>query len=174
MKELLQFLLGIVLMIAGGVMFLKNVVVSDWGLLSSLFRIGGGVNVSGIFIILLVIAFIALLVKPNMGTGLVFTGLCIAFFVCIVISLNVSLRYMSGLELTLILGTLCVGIAFVIKGLFGVRKLDREESRKKARRLRTSLMSTTICRIRDTIQAVVEMFSKYWIFTTAYCILIYD
>ena len=124
MKELLQFLLGIVLMIAGGVMFLKNVVVSDWGLLSSLFRIGGGVNV---------IAFIALLVKPNMGTGLVFTGLCIAFFVCIVISLNVSLRYMSGLELTLILGTLCVGIAFVIKGLFGVRKLDREESRKKGK-----------------------------------------
>ena len=45
MKELLQFLLGIVLMIAGGVMFLKNVVVSDWGLLSSLFRIGGGVNI---------------------------------------------------------------------------------------------------------------------------------
>ena len=123
MKELLQFLLGIVLMIAGGVMFLKNVVVSDWGLLSSLFHIGGGVN----------IAFIALLVKPNMGTGLVFTGLCIAFFVCIIISLNVSLRYMSGLELTLILGTLCVGIAFVIKGLFGVRKLDREESRKNGK-----------------------------------------
>jgi prepilin signal peptidase PulO-like enzyme (type II secretory pathway) len=133
MKELLQFLLGIVLMIAGGVMFLKNVVVSDWGLLSSLFRIGGGVSIGGIFIVLLVIAFIALLVKPNMGTGLVFTGLCIAFFVCIVISLNVSLRYMSGLELTLILGTLCVGIAFVIKGLFGVRKLDREESRKKGK-----------------------------------------
>ena len=64
MKELLQFLLGIVLMIAGGVMFLKNVVVSDWGLLSSLFRIGGGVNIGGIFIVLLVIAFIALLVKP--------------------------------------------------------------------------------------------------------------
>ena len=130
MKELLQFLLGIVLMIAGGVMFLKNVVVSDWGLLSSLFRIGGGVNIGGIFIVLLVIAFIALLVKPNMGTGLVFTGLCIAFFVCIIISLNVSL---SGLELTLILGTLCVGIAFVIKGLFGVRKLDREESRKNGK-----------------------------------------
>ena len=125
MKELLQFLLGIVLMVAGGVMFLKNVVVSDWGLLSSLFRIGGGVSVGGIFIVLLV--------KPNMGTGLVFTGLCIAFFVCIVISLNVSLRYMSGLELTLILGILCVGIAFVIKGLFGVRKLDREETRKNGK-----------------------------------------
>ena len=124
MKELLQFLLGIVLMIVGSVMFLKNVVVSDWGLLSSLFRIGGGVNIGGIFIVLLVIAFIALLVKPNMGTGLVFTGLCIAFFVCIIISLNVSLRYMSGL---------CVGIAFVIKGLFGVRKLDREESRKNGK-----------------------------------------
>ena len=124
MKELLQFLLGIVLMVAGGVMFLKNIVVSDWGLLSSLFRIGGGVSVGGIFIVLLV--------KPNMGTGLVFTGLCIAFFVCIVISLNVSLRYMSGLELTLILGTLCVGIAFVIKGLFGVRKLDTRKNGKAA------------------------------------------
>ena len=126
MKELLQFLLGIVLMIAGGVMFLKNVVVSDWGLLSSLFRIGGGVNIGGIFIVLLVIAFIALLVKPNMGTGLVFTGLCIAFFVCIIISLNVSLRYMSGLELTLILGTLCVGIALpgkILRFLYGISML---------------------------------------------------
>ena len=39
----------------------------------------------------------------------------------------------SDAKLTLILGTLCVGIAFVIKGLFGVRKLDREESRKKGK-----------------------------------------
>ena len=83
--------------------------------------------------VFMVLTFIALLVKPNMGTGLVFTGLCIAFFVCIIISLNVSLRYMSGLELTLILGTLCVGIAFVIKGLFGVRKLDRDETRKNGK-----------------------------------------
>lgn len=133
MKELLQFLLGVVLMIVGTVMFLKNVMVTDWGILSSLFRIGGGVNVGGIFIVLLVVAFIALLVKPNMGTGLVFAGICVAFFVCIIISLNVSLRSMSGLELTLILGTLCVGIAFVIKGLFGVRKADREEIRKNGR-----------------------------------------
>ena len=150
MKELLQFLLGIVLMIAGGVMFLKNVVVSDWGLLSSLFRIGGGVNIGGIFIVLLVIAFIALLVKPNMGTGLVFTGLCIAFFVCIIISLNVSLRYMSGLELTLILGTLCVGIAFVIKGLFGVRKLDRGRITEEwGRLLQISFMSMIRCDVGE-------------------------
>ena len=42
------------------------------------------------------------------------------------------------------------------------------------RRLLISCMSMTICSIGNTIQAVVEMFSKYWIFTTAYCILIYD
>ena len=41
------------------------------------------------------------------------------------------------------------------------------------RRLLTSCMSMIRCNVR-IIQAVVEMFSKYWIFTTAYCILIYD
>ena len=53
-------------------------------------------------------------------------GLCIAFFVCLVISLNVSMRYMSGLELALILGTIGVGVGFIIKGLLGVNKADKE------------------------------------------------
>ena len=110
MKELLQFLLGIVLTIIGVIIFLQNVVVSSF----TLFYRMGRVNVGGILIVLIVVAFIAFIVKPNMLTGLSLIGLCIAFFVCLVISLNVSMRYMSGLELALILGTIGVGVGFII------------------------------------------------------------
>ena len=114
MKELLQFLLGIVLTIIGVIIFLQNVVVSSFTLF---YRI---------LIVLIVVAFIAFIVKPNMLTGLSLIGLCVAFFVCLVISLNVSMRYMSGLELALILGTIGVGVGFIIKGLLGVNKADKE------------------------------------------------
>ncbi len=127
MKELLQFLLGIALTIIGIVMFLQNVVVSSF----TLFYRMGRVNVGGILIVLVVVAFIAFLVKTNMVTGLVLIGLCITFFVCLIISLNVSLRYMSGLELALILGTICVGVAFVIKGLLGVNRIEKQNKGKK-------------------------------------------
>ncbi len=127
MKELLQFLLGIALTIIGIVMFLQNVVVSSF----TLFYRMGRVNVGGILIVLIVVSFIAFLVKTNMVTGLVLIGLCVTFFVCLVISLNVSLRYMSGLELVLILGTICVGVAFVIKGLLGVNRLEKANKGKK-------------------------------------------
>ena len=83
-------------------------------------------NVGGILIVLIVVAFIAFIVKPNMLTGLSLIGLCITFFVCLVISLNISMRYMSGLELALILGTIGVGVGFIIKGLLGVNKADKE------------------------------------------------
>ena len=126
MKELLQFLLGIVLTIIGVIIFLQNVVVSSF----TLFYRMGRVNVGGILIVLIVVAFI---VKPNMLTGLSLIGLCIAFFVCLVISLNVSMRYMSGLELALILGTIGVGVGFIIKGLLGVNKADKE-SRKQGKK----------------------------------------
>ena len=127
MKELLQFLLGIALTIIGIVMFLQNVVVSSF----TLFYRKGRVKVGGILIVLILVAFITFLVKTNIVTGLTLIGLCITFFVCLIISLNVSLRYMSGLELVLILGTICVGVAFIIKGLLGVNRLEKENKGKK-------------------------------------------
>lgn len=99
MKELLQFLLGIVLTIVGVMMFLQNVVVSNF----TLFYRMGRVNVGGILIMLIVIAFIVFLVKPNM---------------------------LTELELALVLGTLCVGVAFTIKGLLGVNRVDKEKKGK--------------------------------------------
>ena len=94
MKELLQFLLGIVLTIIGVIIFLQNVVVSSF----TLFYRMGRVNVGSILIVLIVVAFIAFIVKPNMLTGLSLIGLCIAFFVCLVISLNVSMRSGAGTD----------------------------------------------------------------------------
>ena len=63
MKELLQFLLGIVLTIIGVIIFLQNVVVSSF----TLFYRMGRVNVGGILIVLIVVAFIAFIVKPNIA-----------------------------------------------------------------------------------------------------------
>ena len=145
MKELLQFLLGIVLTIIGVIIFLQNVVVSSFTLFYRMGRVNVGkdnyicndtcclcrVNVGGILIVLIVVAFIAFIVKPNMLTGLSLIGLCIAFFVCLVISLNVSMRYMTGLELALILGTIGVGVGFIIKGLLGVNKADKQNKKNK-------------------------------------------
>ena len=53
-------------------------------------------------------------------------------FSCVLlISLNVSMRYMSGLELALILGTIGVGVGFIIKGLLGVNKADKQNKKNK-------------------------------------------
>ena len=43
------------------------------------------------------------------------------------------MRYMTGLELALILGTIGVGVGFIIKGLLGVNKADKE-SRKQGKK----------------------------------------
>ena len=72
MKELLQFLLGIVLTIIGVIIFLQNVVVSSFTLF---FRMGR-VNVGGILIVLIVVAFITFIVKPNMLVHCIFRMSC--------------------------------------------------------------------------------------------------
>lgn len=127
MKDLLQFLIGIVLTVIGVTIFLQNVVVGSF----TLFYRMGRVNVGGILIVLILVAFITFIVKTNMLTGIILLGLCITFFVCLVISLNVSMRYMSGLELALTLGTLGVGIAFLVKGLLGINHTDKEKRKRQ-------------------------------------------
>ncbi len=127
MKELLNFLLGIVLLIIGVIMFLHNVSISSFTLF---FRMNG-MNVGAILIVLLVVSLIALLVWTNFLTGLVFVGLCITFFVCLILSVDVYIRHMTGLQMALILGTICVGVAFVLKGLLGISKADKEKKSDK-------------------------------------------
>ena len=113
MKQILEALTGFVLLIAGVVMLLQNVVINSF---TFFYRINT-VNVGGILIVLMMIAFIALIVKPHILTGIILGLLAVTFFVCMIISLNIRLTTMSGLELGLILGSICVGIALLIRSL---------------------------------------------------------
>jgi hypothetical protein len=113
MKQLGEFILGLVLFVVGIVIFLQNVVVNSFTLLYRMHN----VSVGGILLILIFIAFITMMVKPNKITISVFAMLCIIFFVCLIISLNIRVSTISGLELVLILATIGVGIALMIRAL---------------------------------------------------------
>lgn len=126
MKELGQFLLGVLLVIVGVVIFLQNITVGSFSLFSY-----NRIPVGGILIILLAVSFIVLLIKPKVYTGVVFGLLLLVFFVVLILSLNISVNRMSALELFLIIGTFCVGAALTIKSLFGMKSLDDKNRKNK-------------------------------------------
>ena len=122
MKQLREFLFGFVLLVIGLIAFLRNVTVSNF----TMFYQMNGFNVGGIQIVLTMVAFIACIVKPNFLTKLILTMLIIAFFVCMILSLEFYVRHMSGLMLVLILGSICVGIALLLKAVLFRDKGDNE------------------------------------------------
>lgn len=122
MKQLREFLFGFVLLVIGIIAFLRNVTVSNF----TMFYQMNGFNVGGILIVLTMVAFIACIVKPNFLTKLILTMLIIAFFVCMILSLEFYVRHMSGLMLVLILGSICVGIALILKAVLFRDKEDNE------------------------------------------------
>lgn len=122
MKQLREFLFGFVLLVIGLIAFLRNVTVSNF----TMFYQMNGFNVGGILIVLTMVAFIACIIKPNFLTKLILTMLIIAFFVCMILSLEFYVRHMSGLMLVLILGSICVGIALILKAVLFMDKEDNE------------------------------------------------
>ena len=122
MKQLREFLFGFVLLVIGLIAFLRNVTVSNF----TMFYQMNGFNVGGILIVLTMVAFIACIVKPNFLTKLILTMLIIAFFVCMILSIEFYVRHMSGLMLVLILGSICVGIALILKAVLFRDKEDNE------------------------------------------------
>ena len=122
MKQLREFLFGFVLLVIGLIAFLRNVTVSNFTMFDQM----NCFNVGGILIVLTMVAFIACIVKPNFLTKLILTMLIIAFFVCMILSLEFYVRHMSGLMLVLILGSICVGIALILKAVLFRDKEDNE------------------------------------------------
>lgn len=122
MKQLREFLFGFVLLVIGLIAFLRNVTVSNF----TMFYQMNGFNVGCILIVLTMVACIACIVKPNFVTKLILTMLIIAFFVCMILSLEFYVRHMSGLMLVLILGSICVGIALILKAVLFRDKEDNE------------------------------------------------
>lgn len=119
MKQLGNFLLGLILMLIGAVVFLMKVNVNSF----ALYRYNS-IPVGGIIILLMVITFIVMLVKTNIVTIGIFIIFAVIFLITLILSLDIRVAAMSALELVLILGLLCVGIALTIKGLFAISKKE--------------------------------------------------
>lgn len=123
MKQLGQALLGFALVIIGIVVFLMNIHVSTF----TFFWRYRNVNVGAFLLILVAISFITLLVKYNKLTVGVFWSLVAVFFITIILSLDFYVTYLSAFELVLIIGTICVGIALLLKSLVFTKGMKEED-----------------------------------------------
>lgn len=123
MKQLGQALLGFVLVVIGCIVFLMNIHVSSF----SFFWRYRNVNVGAFLLILVAISFITLLVKYNKLTVGVFWSLVAVFFITIILSLDFYVTYLSAFELVLIIGTICVGIALLLKSLVFTKGMKEED-----------------------------------------------
>lgn len=123
MKQLGQALLGFVLVVIGCIVFLMNIHVSSF----SFFWRYRNVNVGAFLLILVAISFITLLVKYNKLTVGVFWTLVALFFISIILSLDFYISHISAFELVLIIGTICVGIALLLKSLVFTKGMKEED-----------------------------------------------
>ena len=123
MKQLGQALLGFVLVVIGCIVFLMNIHVSSF----SFFWRYRNVNVGAFLLILVAISFITLLVKYNKLTVGVFWSLVALFFISIILSLDFYISHISAFELVLIIGTICVGIALLLKSLVFTKGMKEED-----------------------------------------------
>ena len=123
MKQLGQALLGYVLVVIGCIVFLMNIHVSSF----SFFWRYRNVNVGAFLLILVAISFITLLVKYNKLTVGVFWSLVALFFISIILSLDFYISHISAFELVLIIGTICVGIALLLKSLVFTKGMKEED-----------------------------------------------
>ncbi|MDD7702885.1 MAG: hypothetical protein PUJ10_07805 [Lachnospiraceae bacterium] len=123
MKQLGQALLGFVLVVIGCIVFLMNIHVSSF----SFFWRYRNVNVGAFLLILVAISFITLLVKYNNLTVGVFWSLVALFFISIILSLDFYISHISAFMLVLIIGTICVGIALLLKSLVFTKGMKEED-----------------------------------------------
>lgn len=124
MKDLMSFLLGIVLTIVGAVLFLSNVRVSNFHLF---FRYHG-FNVTAILLILMCIFLVATIVYPNFVTKLILGLLFLMFIITIIMSLDFYIIHMTALEIVLILATFFGGIGLTLRGALATGNLEKDEN----------------------------------------------
>ena len=122
MKHIGQFFAGLAILIIAAVIFLQNTTV---GSLSLFYRING-VGVGPILLIIIAITFVAMLFKANWFTIGLFCLEWIAFFVFLIISIDIHINRMSGLQIVLENGLLCVGAVTMIKGMIGINSTKQK------------------------------------------------
>ena len=130
MKNLSNLIIGVIMMVIGGGMFLRNITVTagDSGyfgdIMASMF--GGNAaepkSVTGLMLVLIFTALIITFIKPYVITigGLILS--CLLFVFSIIGGMEITLADMSGLELTIMIGMLLVGLGLSIRTLVSTPK----------------------------------------------------
>ena len=108
-----DFLLGLIFMVSGLIMFLRHVRVGTF----TFFRIGGFVNTGAVVLVFMIVCFMALIIKPNKITkGLLMLSF-VMLILTIILSLNITVARMSILSLIIMLGMMFGGLALMIKNM---------------------------------------------------------
>ncbi len=114
-----EFILGIFLLAAGLFMLLKSMYVSSFG-----FWTIGRISTGGILLVLLILAVIALVVKPNTLTRWSVVAIVALLIISVLLGTHISFRYMSVADIILIIVPLAIGAGLILRTVF--RKDDGE------------------------------------------------
>ena len=108
-----DFIIGLIFMFIGLIMFLKNVTVGTF----IFYRIGGYVNTGVVVILLMIASFMALIIKPNKITKSLLLISFIMLIIVIILSIDIHVARMSILSLIIMMFMLFGGIALMIKSM---------------------------------------------------------
>ena len=112
-KKSLEYTFGIILVLVSLFMLFKNTYVSSFGFYSF-----GRVNTGAILIVLLILAVIAAVVKPNKITksciGIVLGLLVLS----LILGIRMGFRGMTVIDIILILVPLAIGVGLILKNIF--------------------------------------------------------
>lgn len=116
MKQLGQFLLGLVLFGLGIFLLLDSIQISSL----SFYRIGT-VSTAPILLILLIIFIVVAVASKSNWTWLLVVLDIILIIVSVIFGTSFYFKHMSALNLVLMIGVFSVGIGLIIKSLFGMK-----------------------------------------------------
>lgn len=140
MDKVKNFFIGLFLMVIGGTLFLRNITVTSGGnggmlggLLSTLF--GGNTadpkQLSGIMLVLIFVALLIAVIKPNVITVTVFILSILLFVFSAIAGMKIQLADMTGLEVAIIVGMFIIGLGMSVGNYIGIAHNDKAVKNSK-------------------------------------------
>lgn len=106
-----DFCLGLLFMIVGLIMFLRNVWVGTF----YFYRLGGWVNTGTVVLILMICCFMAVIIKPTKTTKSMLLLSFVMLIIVIILSIDIHVARMSILSLIIMLSMMFGGLALMIR-----------------------------------------------------------
>lgn len=135
MKQLSNLFIGLIMLVVGGAMFLRNITVTAnkngiiGDLLTTLFGNNGTTakGVTGMMMVLVFVMLIVVFVKPHFLTisGLILSALLFVF--SIIGGMEIKMADMNGLELAIVVGMMLAGLGITIRSLITPGEKDSLE-----------------------------------------------